>query len=952
MNMHYRSKSAGFSAVVLAAAMVLSGVKAPAQDAPASPITAWPLRVDGPSGLLTVYEPQPEKFEGDTLTARAAVSLTPPGSTDPEFGALWLQARVVTDRDARTVVIQNITIRQIKLPNSTPEQEQKFGQVLQQQVPGLNVTLSLDQLEATLGVVQKAKEESKQLQNAPPKIIFAAVPTTLVVLDGPPKLQAADVTGVMRVVNTPFILLLDLESKHYFLKAGDTWQTAADLNGPWVPTGSVPASVVEQGNKLSDQNAGANAQPPGQPARVAPGPTQIIVSQEPAELITSDGTPSYTPLPGNDLLYMSNTTADVFMEVASQQFFVLLSGRWYQGRGLNGPWTFVDSDKLPSTFASIPPESSKGNVLVSVAGTQPAKDARLDAYIPQTSAIRRDSGSNLNVTYDGEPQFVPVENTPITYASNCADPVLYVENSYYCCHQAVWYRSGVAVGPWVVATAVPQVIYTLPPSCPVYNCRYVYVYDSTPDLVYCGYLPGYTGCYVYGPTVVYGTGYNYPYWYRSQFIARPYTWGFGARYDYYSGSWGLGASVYYGRSWFADDHDRRNWWGPQGYVDYREVRERHDRRDNVVYNVHDEHITKNVTNVRNVTINRVNIYNREENVKRNVFVDNSNHNRTTNIRQGEQGRPDRAGRAEAGQQDRGGQNNIYAGHDGQVYRRTDQGWEANHGKTWSQVKGTPEAEARQGEAARSEGNRASTNRPDVNHPDASHTEANPMQANRVQPDRTEPNRQRLSDRPDREAGRGQARDNPVIENRKGDGVKETPDAPVQVRRTPPQRTPAHETPAQQTPTNGDTGFHARQPVHQPPDPSGGLEEDHVARERSVQHFGGSGGGGSNHIESGGGGNGGGAGQQRGGGGGGGESGGGAAQRSGGGGGNAGGGGGGAAQRSGGGAGGSTGGGGGVAGGGSGNAGGGGGNGGGNRGGGGNGGGNGSGGNVGGGKNSK
>jgi hypothetical protein len=637
------------------------------QPAPAAPVSQWPQRVDSADGLITIYQPQPNKFEGDTLTARAAVSLTPPGATDPEFGAVWFTARVSTDRDARIVTIQNITIKQVKLPDAAADQETKFGQVLQQQIPAMNLMLSLDQLEATLGVVQKEKQEAQQMDNTPPKIVFTTTPTTLVLLDGPPKLQESQTQGVMSVVNTPFILLLDMSSKRYFLKAGDTWMVAPFVTGPWASASAdLPAGIAVAGTKLSAQSPPANGATP-QPA----GPTAILVAEEPTELIATQGPPTYSPIGGNDLLYLSNTQSDVFLTVSTQQYYVLLSGRWFQGASLQGPWTFAASDKLPAAMAQISADSPKANVLVSIAGTQPAKDAKMDAFIPQTTAIKRDSGSNLNVSYDGEPQFVPVENTPITYASNCVDPVLFVENSYYCCHEAVWYRSNVAVGPWVVCDSVPQVIYTLPPSCPVYNCRYVYVYDSTPDVVYCGYLPGYTGCYVYGPTVVYGTGYRYPYWYHTHFIPRPNTWGFAASYDYYSGTWGLGVSFNYGPTWFAQRPDHRNWFGPQGYVDYREVHNRFDHR--VVENQHIE----NRTIVHNETINRINIYNRQENTPRNLP------GRREVSRREDPKTP--AARRELPP----AENNVYVGQDGGVYRRTDKGWETHDAKGWSDVKTEP-----------------------------------------------------------------------------------------------------------------------------------------------------------------------------------------------------------------------------------------------------------------------
>ena len=70
-----------------------------------------------------------------------------------------------------------------------------------------------------------------------------------------------------------------------------------------------------------------------------------------------------TPLPGNDLLYMTNTASDVFLEVQTQRYFVLLSGRWYAGPALNGPWAFVAADHLPPAFAQIPGEAVQGAVI-------------------------------------------------------------------------------------------------------------------------------------------------------------------------------------------------------------------------------------------------------------------------------------------------------------------------------------------------------------------------------------------------------------------------------------------------------------------------------------------------------------------------------------------------------------------------------------------------------------
>ncbi len=234
---------------------------------------------------------------------------------------------------------------------------------------------------------------------------------------------------------------------------------------------------------------------------------------------------------------------------------------------MTGPWTNVESKKLPKDFAQIPPGSACDDVLSSVAGTIPAKEAMQDAQIPQTAEVDR-ATATTDVQYDGDPQFEPIENTSMEYAVNSPTPVIHAGGQYYACQNGVWFDCPNPLGPWGVCVSVPDIIYTIPPRCPLYNVRYVRVYGYTPSVAYVGYTAGYTGCYVYGGTVVYGTGYRYGTWYRHSYVARPSTWGFGMHYDPRSG-WSIGASVGWGQphGWFA--YNTRTvyagWWGPVGY---------------------------------------------------------------------------------------------------------------------------------------------------------------------------------------------------------------------------------------------------------------------------------------------------------------------------------------------------------------------------------------------------
>ena len=122
----------------------------------------------------------------------------------------------------------------------------------------------------------------------------------------------------------------------------------------------------------------------------------------------------------------------------------------------------------------------------------------------------------MNLLYDGAadgaPQFEPVEGVPdLQYAVNASLPVIEsAPDSFYCVQNGIWFAAPTPAGPWVVATAVPPAIYSIPPSCPLHYVTYCRIYGFTPQSVYVGYTPGYLGTVVSADgVVVYGTGYRY-----------------------------------------------------------------------------------------------------------------------------------------------------------------------------------------------------------------------------------------------------------------------------------------------------------------------------------------------------------------------------------------------------------------------------------------------------------
>jgi hypothetical protein len=531
----------------------------------------WPREIVTDAATIVVYQPQPESFEEQRITGRAAVAVTMAGQSEPQFGAVWIDATVHTDRDERIVTVTDITIPRVRFPDASEENQQKLADLLESEMPNWDMTMSLDRLLTSLGLDNTAVPTSAGLKNEPPVILVRDEPAILVMIDGDPvQKDAPDTSNLQYVINTAFTIIHSNSTNRYYLFAGeDSWYETSDLEGSWTLTTNVPSEVAALAPPPEEQDPppeGAEAEEPEEPGP----PPAIVVATEPSELIVTDGAPEYTPIGDTGLLYVSNTDSDILRYIDSQQIYVLLSGRWYTASSLNGPWAFVPADSLPPDFADIDVESDMGHLLASVPGTDEAIDAVLDNSIPTTAAVSRDA--TLEVQYDGEPKFEPIDGTDMTFAVNTATPVIKVGNRYYANDEAVWFVASAATGPWKVADAVPDDIQDIPPDSPVYNVKYVYVYESTVDTVYVGYTSGYTGSYVYGGTVVYGTGWYYPGWYGTYYYPRPVTWGFGVRWNPWTG-WSFGFSygwgpfrfgIGFGNPWY-----RGGWWGARGWRGYR-----------------------------------------------------------------------------------------------------------------------------------------------------------------------------------------------------------------------------------------------------------------------------------------------------------------------------------------------------------------------------------------------
>ncbi len=546
-----------------------STAKAKAQTSRTSD-TGWPRTFTSGTDTFVMYQPQVDKWDGNRIDLYSAVEFKAGKDSPAKYGVVWFQARTEVDKLNRLVTLDQAQVTKVKFPVA-PDKEPELTALLEKKLPGATKTISLDRLEAALEA-NGEPIKGVEVKNDPPKVIFAAKPSLLVLIDGMPQLREIQGTKLERVINTRAIILFENDKKKYYLRVQDWWLEAKDLEGPWSYAKKLPDDMKKAEEYVVTQAAGQtlqNDQAAKQPSLKEAGKKAeipvVYVVFGPAELIETKGEPVYKPISGTSLEYAENTNGNLFR--LSSEYYILISGRWFKSASLEGPWAFVSGSDMPADFAKIPQDSPKATVLASVPGTPESKDALIANSIPQTATITR-SEAKLTVQYDGEATFVPIEGTSMTYAKNTSAPVIKVsDNNYYCVEAGVWFKAPTPQGPWRVADTVPAEIYDIPPSSPLYYVTYVKVYNSTPEVVYVGYTPGYYGTVVSASTttVVYGTGWYYPpYISPTVWYGWPYTYGVGAGFTYTTDTgWSFGFGYGYGYyPWYYP------WWGPMGYYGY------------------------------------------------------------------------------------------------------------------------------------------------------------------------------------------------------------------------------------------------------------------------------------------------------------------------------------------------------------------------------------------------
>jgi hypothetical protein len=489
--------------------------------APAVLPAEWPRErvIDGE--IARVFFPDFETWSAGELRGRAVVSLVGSDGKDTRLGVAAFRARTSTVEGGSAVRIEDVEVIATRVPKA-PSHGARIARALVDVLQGheIDSTLIRGALEVSRIEVEHA---SVNVRDIPPRIVFNGEPSLLVSIDGDPVLRNVLDTDLSRVINTHALILYDRSDRTYYLYAARRWMSSHFLAGPWIGAVRSPPGLERTRSFLLREGL-IDPRPLGPPLlerlprSIAP---IVFVSTVPAELVQTDGSPAFVNIPGTHLAFARNSPNDFFVDWDTQSYYLLLSGRWYTATSANGPWTFVRGDSLPSDFARIPRDHEKASILTHVAGTREAEEASIAAQIPRTKTVNV-GATSLAVRFDGAPVWSKIAGTPLLWTINSEPPIIRVGGAgFYAVDRGVWFVSDSPNGPWTPATSVPEVIYTIPPSSPLYDHTYVYVYGAIEGAVLAGYTPGYLGFY-FAPdgVVVIGTGYPAHGWIGSIWIPR------------------------------------------------------------------------------------------------------------------------------------------------------------------------------------------------------------------------------------------------------------------------------------------------------------------------------------------------------------------------------------------------------------------------------------------------
>jgi hypothetical protein len=227
----HRTSSASFA--VFVALALLHGA------APAAPSGGWPAEAVAGDVSFTLHQLQPDRYSGDGIEGRAAVTVRRKGEKELTYGVVFFRARSATSASA-------LNLEGIEIAKGSFPWERDGGAALlalfREHAPR-TATLPLASVMASPALALSMPRLPAPPKKAEPRVIVAPGPAVLVLVDGDYVIRPVAGTSVLRVTNTRSLLLQDSATSRFYLPMGSQWLVANAPSGKWAVAKKVPGGL-------------------------------------------------------------------------------------------------------------------------------------------------------------------------------------------------------------------------------------------------------------------------------------------------------------------------------------------------------------------------------------------------------------------------------------------------------------------------------------------------------------------------------------------------------------------------------------------------------------------------------------------------------------------------------------------------------------------------------------
>lgn len=139
----------------------------------------WPREIEAGNYAITLYQPQLETLKGNKLDGRMALSVKD-RNDKIIFGALWFEARLSTDLESRTAVLESLDIPRIKFPDIENEENiDLLKTLIIDDLNTMDIEMSIDNIIANLESIASDSVLDEKFSNQAPTIYFRQEPTSI-----------------------------------------------------------------------------------------------------------------------------------------------------------------------------------------------------------------------------------------------------------------------------------------------------------------------------------------------------------------------------------------------------------------------------------------------------------------------------------------------------------------------------------------------------------------------------------------------------------------------------------------------------------------------------------------------------------------------------------------------------------------------------------------------------